>query len=279
MKAKLKDVLKFLNALLFTSEIFNPVRILLLIVVAFILANSKIDYFSINIPLMYKSFLKYLLKYFLLSFVVFILFRNIVRKKFIKSTILLSAISSFYILKFAEMSFLVPLFFLTSLYILKPSGINLFIIPSVLAFFLGIQNSPTSWIDTETKMFFILPYVILSLQTDKKSWSELSSIILLCFLFFVSRPIGIISGLAFLISRRISSIFPKLGFIFSVFLPFLGFSFGYIFFIEFQRGIPIGEPFTFLSKIYIPAILSAIYPSLTLVLYFIRFLKSRKRNA
>lgn len=279
MKTKLKDVLKSLNVLLFTSEIFNPLRTLLLIVTSFILANSKIDYLSINIPLMYKSFLKYLLKYFLLCFAVFILFQNIVRKKFIKSTILISAVLSFYIMKFAEMSFLVALFFLTSLYILKPSGINLFIIPSVLAFFLGIQNSPPSWIDLETKMFFILPYAILSLQTDRRSWSELSSIILLCFLFFVSRPIGIFSGLTFLISKRISSIFPKLRFIFSAFLPFLGFSFGYIFFIEFQRGIPIGEPFIFLSKVHIPAILSAIYPSLALILYSIRSIKSRKKNA
>lgn len=271
MKAKLKSVLNYLNVLLFSSDVLNPPKLLFILVISFLIANSRINYFLINIPFIYITFIKLFLKNFVIISTIISLPRFAKFKLAIPFSIALIILTW----KLSEMKLLVILFLLFAIHLIKPSGINPNILPAFLSFALGLRNSHKSWIDLDTATFLILPYILLVMESSKKASSDLSATFLFFFLTFLSRPIGMISGSLFFIAKRMSILFPKTEIFISFLLPFVSFFFGYIYFIEFQRGIPIGEPFLFLSKIYIPAILSVIYPLASLISLIVRGLKRK----
>lgn len=273
MGTNLKSVLKYISALLFNSDILNPLKILLIVIFSFLIANSKINYFSINIPLLYVSFIKHFLRAFLTISILASLPFTRTKKRIVIPVLIVLLI---YTVKFSEMKSLVVMFSIASIYFVKPSGISIHTIPAFLSFILGLENSHKSWIDLDTKLFFILPCFILLFEPAKKNSSELTSWVLFFSLIFLSRPIGAINGSLFFIAQRISKLFPKTKILFSFILPFISFLFGYIYFLEFQRGIPLGEPLLFLSKIYIPAIASITYPLFVLVSFIIRKIRDSK---
>lgn len=265
MAAKKPHVKKYLRVLF--SE---PIFILISFLVSFLIANSKIRYFDINAPFIYSAFLKNFLRYYTTITAIFLLFR--LKSKVMRIALLGVIIYSF---KFAGMKFLAIISALVTSTILKPSGINFSILFPAISFFIGLLNSPFT--EKEVKYFLILPYIICSLRTDGGG-RELSSVIFTLFFSFVSRPIGMINGIFFIISKRVSVLFPVLGAVFSIPLSVSAFSAGYFYFLEFQKGIPIEAPFIFLSKIHIPVILGF----LPLVLYILRiavskYLEKRKR--
>lgn len=274
MRTKYLNAHRVRNALLFLfSDVFSPIILLILLILSFYYANSKTRYFSINVPLLYVLFLERFLKVFVTSLMIFLLARSALQKSLTKTLITASILILIHILKITKLKYLVIASVALMFYILKPNGIHLFMIPPVISFFLGVHNSPKSWIDEDVKSFVLLPYLTLLPRTNKRVWGELTLMIFTLFVSFLSRPIGIMSSLFFITARRINAMFPRTALISSVVLPFIGFSFGYIYFLEFQRGISIGEPYVFLSKLYIPTVLSVLYPSLLLFVFAIRALK------
>lgn len=271
-------IAKFKNVRSFLSDELTPIHVLFVLAIAVLLTDPELESLSTNIPTTYSSYTKALIRNLNLLFLLLMSVKRFAHGALRAATVLLIVAPAAYFLEFlspkATRLLLIPLM----LWIVRPNGVHLFLLPPAASFIAGLKNSPELWEKDDIELFLSYPYILLLCRTDRDKWRELSVVLLVMFFSLFSRTIGMICGTLFLTARRIYHVFPSTSYFSSAALTFVGFTVGYAYFLEFQKGIPIEEPLRFISRLHIPVYLSFAYPLFSLTAFLVRRVSQKFLN-